>query len=179
MDFIRSLSLILLASHAPSSLVYQYLTSAGHIGRQGVGDIIFRDIGDPHPGPFTNLAAFHDYFARCSCRRHPEWNPRLDFPELAGLSDDRPVVFTHGDFHRNNIIVSRKAKDLTPRVLAIIDWHQSGWYPIDWEWLKAQWMCEIIDDENGSRRDTDWLLKIMDPAEQGYWYAWEFVTSSL
>lgn len=132
-DFVKSLSLSLLASHTPCSLAYQYLTFtfAGHIGRQGVGDIIFHDIGDPHPGPFANLSAFHDYFARLSCRRHPEWNPRRNFPELAGLSDDRPVVFTHGDFHRNNIIVSRKAKGSTPRVLAIIDWHQSGWYPID------------------------------------------------
>lgn len=40
-------------------------------------------------------------------------------------------------------------------------------------------MCEIIEDENGSRRDTGWLLKIMDPAENGYLYAWEFVNSSL
>lgn len=132
------------------------LTVKGHIGRQGVGDIIFLDAGDPNAGPFENLTAFHNFFARYACRRHPEWDPRREFPELAGLTDDRPVVFTHADLNRRNIMVSSSEDGVESksRVISIIDWDQSGWYPVDWEWLKAQWMCEPLE---GGGRDTAWL----------------------
>ncbi|KAI0835950.1 hypothetical protein F5Y06DRAFT_274830 [Hypoxylon sp. FL0890] len=148
----------------------------GHIGRQGVGDIIFSDAGDPHVGPFENITQFHDFFARYSCRLHPDWNPRRDFPELAGLTDDRPIVFTHGDLDRSNIIISPRNGESPPRVAAIIDWHQSGWYPSDWEWLKAQGRCDPLW-EGG--RDTAWLSKIVPPADENYLVAWEFITGSL
>ena len=84
-------------------------------------------------------------------------------------------MFTHADLHMGNIIISRGVDSL-PRVAAILDWHQSGWYPLDWEWLKAQWMCEPLDD---GHRDTAWLSQVLAPAEEGYSYAWEYVTSSL
>jgi aminoglycoside phosphotransferase (APT) family kinase protein len=41
-------------------------------------------------------------------------------------------VFTHADLNRNNIIVSSRTKDAAPRVTAVLDWHQSGWYLIEW-----------------------------------------------
>jgi len=151
----------------------------GHIGRQGVGDTIFLDAGDPSPGPFANLTAFHDFYARYACRSHPEWNPRRDFPELAGLTDDRSVVFTHADLCMRNIMVSSPDEGnsgLTPTVLAVLDWHQSGWYPADWEWLKAQGMCEPL---GGGRRDTAWLERVVPRADEGYAYAWEYVTNCL
>ncbi|KAI4859960.1 hypothetical protein F4820DRAFT_462070 [Hypoxylon rubiginosum] len=148
----------------------------GHIGRQGVGDSIFSDAGDAQAGPFKDSTQFHDFFARYSCRRHPDWNPRRDFPELAGLTDDRPVVFTHADLDRSNIIVAPREGGSPPRVAAIIDWHQSGWYPSGWEWLKAQWTCEPFW-EGG--RDTAWLSKIMTPVDHDYQVAWEFVTGTL
>lgn len=130
-----------------AQIMITVLTLEGHIGGQGVGDIIFSDAGDANAGPFENLTAFHNFFARYSCRRHLEWNPRRDFPGLAGLTDDRPVVFTHVDLNTRNIMVSSPGNDpdSTPRVIAILDWHQSGWYPADWEWLKAQWMCEPLE----------------------------------
>ncbi|KAI1866429.1 hypothetical protein JX265_007730 [Neoarthrinium moseri] len=148
----------------------------GHIGYRGVGDIIFSDAGDANIGPFQNIKAFHDFFARYSCRRHPEWNPRRDFPELEGLTDDRQVVFTHGDLDKSNIIVAQQDGESQRHVVAIIDWHQSGWYPADWEWLKAEWRCDPLE---GGYRDTAWLLQIMEPADQRYAMAWEYITSCL
>ncbi|OTB12770.1 hypothetical protein K445DRAFT_320572 [Daldinia sp. EC12] len=148
----------------------------GHIGRQGVGDVIFSDAGDAHAGPFEDIKQFHDFFARYSCRLHPDWNPRRDFPELAGLRDDQPVVFTHSDLDRSNILIYPRDGESSPRVAAIIDWHQSGWYPSDWEWLKAQSRCDALW-EGG--RDTAWLLKIMKPADKDYQVAWEFIVGSL
>lgn len=154
----------------------KYLLLEGHIGRQGVGDVIFSDHGDANAGPFADLTAFHDFFARYSCRLHPEWNPRRDFPELAGLTDDRPVVFTHADLSRKNIMISLRDQGTNPalRVVAILDWHQSGWYPVDWEWLKAQWDCDGLE---GGGRDTAWLEQVLAPADEGYAYAWEYITS--
>ncbi|KAI1472386.1 kinase-like domain-containing protein [Daldinia caldariorum] len=141
-----------------------------------IGDIIFSDAGDANAGPFEGVKEFHDFFARYSCRLHPDWNPRRDFPELAGLTDDQPVVFTHGDLDRSNILVYPRNGDTPPRVAAIIDWHQSGWYPRDWEWLKAQSMCYALS-EGG--RDIAWLLKIRKPADKDYLMAWEFIVGSL
>ncbi|KAI1803739.1 kinase-like domain-containing protein [Daldinia bambusicola] len=148
----------------------------GHIGRQGVGDILFSAAGDANAGPFEGIKEFHDFFARYSCRLQPDWNPRQDFPELAGLADDQPVVFTHADLDRSNILVYPRDGESPARVAAIIDWHQSGWYPRDWEWLKAQSRCDALR-EGG--RDTAWLLKIMKPADKGYLMAWEFIVGSL
>ncbi|KAI1394572.1 hypothetical protein F4819DRAFT_262510 [Hypoxylon fuscum] len=148
----------------------------GHIGRQGVGDIIFSDAGDPHAGPFQDITQFHDFFARYSCQLQPDWNPRRDFPELAGLTDDMPIVFTHGDLDKSNILISPREEGSPPRVAAIIDWHQSGWYPSDWEYLKARSRCEPFW-EGG--RDTAWLLQIMSPADKDYQAAWEFINGSL
>ncbi|OTA55885.1 hypothetical protein K449DRAFT_376262 [Hypoxylon sp. EC38] len=148
----------------------------GHIGRQGVGDIIFSEAGDPHAGPFENITQFHDFFARYSCRHHPDWNPRRDFPELAGLTDDRPIVFTHADLAKCNILMTPREGDSPPRVAAIIDWHQSGWYPCDWEWLKAQWTCDPLWD---GYRDTDWISKFIPEADKDYLVAWEYITRCL
>ncbi|KAI1763480.1 kinase-like domain-containing protein [Hypoxylon sp. FL1150] len=151
----------------------------GHIGRQEVGDIILSNAkrpGDPPAGPFENLTKFHDYFARYACRRHPEWNPRTKFPELAGLTDDRPVVFTHADLDKSNIIVTPREGESPPRVAAIIDWHQSGWYPSGWEWLKAQALCEPSWE---GERDTAWLSKIMTPVDHEYLVAWDFINHTL
>ncbi|KAH9886155.1 hypothetical protein F4778DRAFT_759173 [Xylariomycetidae sp. FL2044] len=149
----------------------------GHIGRQGVGDIIFSDEGDAQAGPFESISAFHDFFARYTCRRHQEWDPRRDFPELAGLTDDRPIVFTHADLAKCNILIAPREAGSPPRVAAIIDWHQSGWYPDGWEWVKAQFMCVPFEDKRG--RDTAWLNKVMAPADDGYHLALEYVNHVL
>lgn len=77
-----------------------------------------------------------------------------------------------------NIMVSSRdaAAGSTPRVIAVIDWHQSGWYPADWEWLKAQWICEPLVTGG---RDTAWLEQVLPRAEKGYSYAWEYINSCL
>jgi thiamine kinase-like enzyme len=52
------------------------------------------------------------------------------------LSDDARIVLTHADLHASNIIV---CKTEPHRVLAIIDWGQSGWFPDYWEFCKAEY----------------------------------------
>jgi thiamine kinase-like enzyme len=53
-----------------------------------------------------------------------------------GLPDDVPVFFTHADLTPSNIILS-SSKSGPQKIVAIIDWHQSGWYPAYWEACKS------------------------------------------
>ncbi|KAM3421445.1 hypothetical protein BST61_g1839 [Cercospora zeina] len=88
-------------------------------------------------------------------------------PELAGLRDDIPVVFTHADLDFSNIILS-DSQDGPVRIKAIIDWHQSGWYPEPWEWLKSQ---SVVGPH------SDWakkyLSRVLESVPYEYFYAWE------
>jgi len=52
---------------------------------------------------------------------------------LAMIRTNHKIVFTHGDFHPRNIIVS--PHDLI--VIGIIDWESAGWYPEYWEYIKG------------------------------------------
>lgn len=115
-----------------------------------MGDIIFYDKGHAHIGPFKDIEAFHDFFSHYACPSNPECDPRREVSYLKGLTNDREVVFTHGDLDKSNIMVSRREGDSFRHIAAIIDWHQSGWYPADWEWLKAQWRCDPVE---GGYRD--------------------------
>ena len=131
-------------------------------------DIMFSD-GDAYPaGPFDNVAAFNDAFAQLSARGGGV--VRKSVPELAGLDDDVPVVFTHADLDLSNTLVSKR-DDGPIRVVAIIDWHQAGWYPQPWEWLKANTIADP---------DSDWksnyLHKVVDPPKIEYLYSREYVS---
>ena len=78
-----------------------------------------------------------------------------------GLPDD-PINFVHGDLHRSNIIITSAEKG-PPRVVAIVDWHQSGWYPAYWEYCKARYTVEI-----GDEWVTTYIPKIMQPRTEVY-----------
>jgi len=63
-------------------------------------------------------------------------------PFRDSLPDNSPITFTHADLHPSNILVT---SDAPYRVVAIIDWHQSGWYPDYWEYYKATYTASIIE----------------------------------
>jgi hypothetical protein len=102
---------------------------AGTICRQPPQDVMFEYVWIPEP--FKSIAAFHDYF--CNPRKLP-----LPHRFRNKLYDNQQICFTHGDINRTNIIVSPPS-DGPVRICAIIDWHQSGWYPANWEYCKARW----------------------------------------
>ena len=106
----------------------------GDINRQPIHDVLF-DLKQP-PGSFPDTKSFHDWFANLTRRTARDRDEAPD-PWRSGLLDDAPIVFTHADLHRSNIMVS-ETDDGFPRILAIIDWHQSGWYPAPWEFYKTR-----------------------------------------
>jgi len=88
-------------------------------------------------GPFSSVKEFHDWYTSLPYEG-------FELPEgfvdqcRHELPDDAPVRFTHNDLHPSNIMISPKhAAKLEIR--AIIDWHQSGWYPAYWEACKLRW----------------------------------------
>lgn len=89
----------------------------------------------------------------------------------SGLPDGVPITFTHGDLHRSNIILSPDGEG-PPRVLALIDWHQSGWLPAYWEFCKAQYTSYI-----GEEWAVEYIPRILEPSEA--YYYWEYFVLSL
>lgn len=61
----------------------------------------------------------------------------------SSLREDHRIVFTHGDLHPRNIMVSWEGNQRSVaaaenlRVTAILDWEFAGWYPEYWEFVKA------------------------------------------
>lgn len=85
------------------------------------------------------------------------------------LSDDSAIKFTHSDLHRSNIIVTPSKPR---RILAVVDWEQSGWLPEYWEVRKAQY---TVDSEEWS---TKYLPMILDQYTRTA-DPWDWYTSSV
>ncbi|KAF5599858.1 phosphotransferase family [Fusarium pseudoanthophilum] len=128
----------------------------GQINRGPLQDVVFADGIRPRAGPFPSVKEFHNWFSfliRRQAASGPHWEgyELEDIPDLYRqlLPDDPGVVFTHADLHQSNIMVSEGSPCL---VVAVIDWHQSGWYPDYWEFYKAvytnhwesKWVQEYI-----------------------------------
>jgi Phosphotransferase enzyme family len=79
---------------------------------------------------------FNDYFINLLWLSPSIPNEPCVHPKRPGLPDNAPVFFTHGDLTPSNIILSSSPSG-QPTIVAIIDWHQSGWYPAYWEYCKA------------------------------------------
>ncbi|KAI9654126.1 MAG: hypothetical protein M1829_000980 [Trizodia sp. TS-e1964] len=125
----------------------------GHISRKPLLDIVFTGNTKPPAGPFISVPEFHDWLSSMTKRgmeRHWPDPSLIPDPFRDQLPDDSALTFTHADLHPSNILVSDD--DEPCRVVALIDWHQSGWYPRYWEYCKAvftaipngEWETEYI-----------------------------------
>ncbi|KAF5637190.1 phosphotransferase family [Fusarium sp. NRRL 52700] len=131
----------------------------GNINRGAVRDMVFTDTNFPPAGPFSSAAEFHDcmsdMFKRPATANDPDLDPAsITDPYREMLPDDCPIQFTHSDLNPVNIMVSQ---DSPCRILAILDWEQSGWYPTYWEFCKAELTVELH-----SEWQTLYLPKILD-----------------
>lgn len=81
-----------------------------------------------------------------------------------------PVVFTHNDLVPPNILLSPGPN---PKVAAIIDWGQAGWYPAYWEYCKARRVRvdpEYFDVSVQEEWHTKYLAMILDPEDDDAYY---------
>lgn len=116
-----------------------------------VGGSLF-DSRMPRPdrrfGPFQTIQEFHLWLRdnlRPSEAEKPEQAAEQDWKDVKDMAarQDGPwprPVFTHGDLNPCNIIVRGD------KVVGIIDWEFSGWYPNYWEYTSA-WCTQILRTE--------------------------------
>ena len=126
---------------------------------------MFQDGGHYPARPFPNISDFHKSFAKLAVRDSAVDDPRQEVEELLGLTEDVPITFTHGDLDQSNILITKPGNGPL-RIVSIIDWHQSGWYPEPWEWLKAQSVAAFDSDWK-----ADYISKILRHAKYEYFYA--------
>ena len=120
---------------------------------------------------------------------HPELAGPFEGPDAAqrfqdacGINIDGgvPIVFTHDDLVPPNILLSAGSN---PKVAAIIDWGQAGWYPAYWEYCKAKRVRlnpERFSDELQEEWRTKYLPKIMDPVDDvTYYHPWLWFVLSM
>ncbi|KAF1346953.1 kinase-like domain-containing protein, partial [Delphinella strobiligena] len=136
----------------------------GHIDYGPLTDIALPMKAQP-AGPFPSVHAFHDWFSGL-CKRHLDDPSGIPDPFRAGLPNDAPIKFTHGDLHRSNILVSVETDE--PHVVCLIDWHQAGWLPAYWEVHKAIYTADY---------KSEWVRKyvpmFLDPWESTF-ESWDF-----
>lgn len=84
------------------------------------------------------------------------------------LPDDEPIQFVHADLHKSNILIT-STEEGPARVMAIVDWHQSGWYPTYWEYCKAR-----LTAKDGEEGLTTYIPKILKPRE-GPWEHFNYI----
>lgn len=110
------------------------MPTKGAVGKRPLNDIIVKDRPSLY-GPWPGRNAVQAFQEACDI-------------EIQGQI---PIVFTHGDLVPGNILVTSGA---TPRVAAVIDWAQAGWYPAYWEWCKAKWVMMGEEDMDGATQEA-------------------------
>ncbi|RDL39282.1 Uncharacterized protein BP5553_03622 [Venustampulla echinocandica] len=137
----------------------------GTINQGPLQDIIFA--GQQPTGVFPNVSSFHTWFSTPKRQKTQNADLSPDPTWRSGLLDDVPIVFTHGDLHRSNILISRDEHEGTVKIAGIVDWHQSGWYPAPWEFYKTRFTCR-----DGDQWELDFILEFLQ-AYRGY-ISWDY-----
>jgi thiamine kinase-like enzyme len=119
-----------------------------------------------------NIAQFEDFIFSASRVASPMY---LQF--LRSLRSGTPVncVFTHSDLRPDNIILESSGSDGTWKVVGIVDWESSGWYPEYWESIKMtnnlvprdqfDWYQYLPETSCPKRYPIQWLVdRVWDSA---------------
>ncbi|KAE9373190.1 hypothetical protein N431DRAFT_482290 [Stipitochalara longipes BDJ] len=110
----------------------------GSINGHHIGDIILES--KHSTVTFNDVSSFHDWFANLS--RPPGQDPKA-FPD-------------HGSRYPTGM----------PKVMALIDWHQSGWYPASWEFYKTRYTAKATP-RGTDMWEIDFILEFLDSYRGG------------
>ncbi|TFK95187.1 kinase-like domain-containing protein [Pterulicium gracile] len=118
-------------------------SSLSHLPREGwIGSTLGHSFHDASMtqevaafGPFASERQFYNW--RVSRFDLLTWNADTA-AKLADIRqrmrDDHPIVLTHGDINRRNVLVCVHGPEQEDvEVTALLDWEQAGWRPIYWE----------------------------------------------
>lgn len=116
-----------------------------------------------NPQAIRVLKAFCDWFSDLGT---PEYSLVRPHPDRHLLLDDVPIVLSHGNLHRDNVIVSL----LDPaKVLAVVDWGSTGWPPENWDYCKARWVAGFEGEWA-----TIFIPQIFGKKYENYYNSWFF-----
>ncbi|KAJ5413493.1 kinase-like protein [Penicillium sp. CMV-2018d] len=135
----------------------------GNVMRTSIYDRVF-SLHTHEAGPFTTVQEFHDWFTFLCRKRMRDPHSVPTEPFRYDLPDDSAIKFTQGDLHRSNIIISFRNQY---RVLAIVDWEQSGWLPEYWEARKMEW---TVSDKEWAKYPPLILDQYKSTVEAWWWY---------
>lgn len=137
----------------------------GSLNKQPLKDIFLTH----HPalnGPYRGPNAIDQFQETCGLWITNDINPT-------------PIVFTHNDLLPPNILISPGPN---PKVTAIIDWAQAGWYPAYWEYCKSRYIRvnpTYFSDAAIAEWRTKYLPLIVDVVEEeGGYHAWLYFALS-
>ncbi|OJJ36138.1 hypothetical protein ASPWEDRAFT_134828 [Aspergillus wentii DTO 134E9] len=142
----------------------------GNVVRGPLYDRVFHIEYMSEAGPFPTVRAFHDWWTFLHRRRMSDPHSVPIEPFRYGLPDDSSIKFTHGDLHPSNIILT---SSYPYRVLAVIDWEQSGWLPEYWETRKAR-----LTHNRSEGWSSRYLPMIMDQYTST-WDPWDYYIMSM
>lgn len=132
-------------------------SAIGSLGNRSLNDVLLYRPG--LAGPFQGPNAVSQFHAACGIRISDD--------------DDVSVVFTHADLVLPNILVSSGPN---PKIAAIIDWGQAGWYPAYWEYCKARQIMvdtDYVDHATQEELRTKYLPMFLEPVhEETYYHPW-------
>lgn len=113
-------------------------------------------------GPFQTESGLNEAFvektkSNAALNRRENYKAAFYHRSLPFVLHGHKSVFTHGDFQRKNIIVSKIPVDrkvgghiVEDYQVSVIDWEMSGWYPTYWEYCMTA-ICFRWDDDWPSR----------------------------
>ncbi|KAF3918725.1 hypothetical protein AA313_de0209287 [Arthrobotrys entomopaga] len=104
-------------------------TFIGSVDHTHCEDVLFEETNVPR-GPYNSEEEFSQGIVDTLLEKEDTAFPRMVCAMVKDVLKDHKIVFTHGDFLPRNILV-RDGK-----VVAILDWEMSGWYPEYWEYTK-------------------------------------------
>ncbi|GJN67873.1 phosphotransferase family protein [Purpureocillium lilacinum] len=128
----------------------------GSLGQRPLNDIILSDRPN-FAGPFFGEDAVQQFQGACGI----------------AIDENVPVVFTHADICPPNILLTPGPD---PKVAAVIDWGQAGWYPSYWENCKAR-LVQALPYQFDPLLQEEWHAKyvpmIMDTVDdEKYYHPW-------
>ncbi|KAF1730833.1 hypothetical protein CRV24_008903 [Beauveria bassiana] len=133
--------------------------SGNHVGRLDGQGAVVPSILTRSGGPFATQGEFHHWLVRPSKRVNSQ---SMYWHQITmQLSNDCPIVFTHGDIAARNIMVRNG------HIVALLDWEFAGWYPEYWEYVfslrgldNIEWetLGEHVPSLFSTRYDLEYIL---------------------
>ncbi|EPS35523.1 hypothetical protein H072_11098 [Dactylellina haptotyla CBS 200.50] len=148
-------------------------TFIGTVDQAHCEDVLFEETDVPR-GPYNSEEEFSQGIVDTLLEKEDTAFPRMVCAMVKDVLKGHKIVFTHGDFLPRNIMV-RDGK-----VVAILDWEMSGWYPEYWEYTKIFYRPPYLkgwfNDGMVNKLTKSYYaeLAVMIQAREVIWCAWSF-----